>query len=148
MPNVNNDAVVAPGTLLLTRLRVYAADGQGTVRMLVNAGAASTFLNQRGVADMRLLLFSSPQIEPVRGKAIGAMGADNVALRLTHRYQLRRRWNWNLVAENTAIGDFCPGIELREGEVRNIDIGEHPVLDALAGDGVGGILGANILMMW
>ena len=51
------------------------------------------------------------------------------------------------MAENTAIEDFCPGIELREGQVRNIDIGEHPVLDALAGDGVGGILGANILMM-
>jgi hypothetical protein len=115
--------------------------------MLVDTGAASTFLNRRGVADMRLSLSSSPKIEPIRGEAIGAMGANNVALRLTHRYQLRRRWNWNLVAENTAIGDFCPGIELREGEVRNIDIGEHPVLDALAGDDVGGILGANKLMM-
>ena len=122
VPNVDDDAVVARGALSLTRLRMYAADviidGRGPVRMLVDTGAASTFLNRRGVADMRLSLSSSPKIEPIRGEAIGAMGADNVALRLTHRYQLRRRWNWNLVAENTAIGDFCPGIELCEGEVK------------------------------
>ena len=145
----NIDDVVARGALSLTRLRVYAADvildGRGPVRMLVDTGAASTFLNKKGVLDMRLSLSSSPQIEPIRGEQIGAMGADNLALRLTHRYRLRRRWN--LVAENTALGDFCPGIKMREGEVRDIDIGDLPVLDALAGDGVGGILGADLLMM-
>ena len=76
------------------------------------------------------------------------MGADNPALRLTHRYRLRRRWN--LLAENMALGDFCPGIEMRKGrEVggSDIDIGDLPVLEAVGGDGVGGILGANLLMM-
>ena len=96
VPNVDDESVVARGALSLTRLRMYAADviidGRGPVRMLVDTGAASTFLNRRGVADMRLSLSSSPKIEPIRGEAIGAMGADNVALRLTHRYQLRRRW--------------------------------------------------------
>ncbi len=140
--------------LRLTRLRVYAADvtldGRGPVGMLVDTGASSTFLNRRGVHDMRLSMHSSPRIEPIRGEAIGAMGADNLALRLTHRYQLRRRWN--LVAENTALGGLgLAGVEMREGDGevdgRNIDIGDLPVLEALGGDGVGGILGADLLMM-
>ena len=148
-PSYVDDGAAARGALALTRLRVYAADvildGRGPVRMLVDTGAASTFLNRRGVADMRLSLSSSTQIEPIRGEMIGAMGADNLALRLTHRYQLKRRWN--LVAENTAVADFCAGIELKEGGVRNIDIGDLPVLEALGGDGVGGILGADLMMM-
>jgi hypothetical protein len=145
----NIDDVVARGALSLTRLGVYAADvildGRGPVKMLVDTGAASTFLNKRGVVDMRLSLSSSPQIEPIRGEQIGAMGADNLALTLTHRFRLRRRWN--LVAENTSLGDFCPGIKMQDGEVKDIDIGDLPVLDVLARDGVGGILGADILMM-
>ena len=99
---------------------------------------------------MRLSMHSPPLIEPIRGEAIGAMGADNLALRLTHRYRLRRRWN--LVAENTSLGGLgLAGVEMREGggegDGRNIDIGDLPVLEALGGDGVGGILGADLLMM-
>ncbi|KAL3784327.1 hypothetical protein ACHAW5_000218 [Stephanodiscus triporus] len=147
-PSYVDDGAAARGALSLTRLRVYAAnvilDGRGPVRMLVDTGAASTFLNRKGVADMRLVvMLASYKIEPIRGEVIGAMGADNLALRLTHRYQLKRRWN--LVAENTAVADFCAGIELKEEGVRNIDIGDLPVLEAL-GD-VGGILGADLMMM-
>ena len=156
VPNGDGDAVVvvARCALRLTRLRVYAADvtldGRGPVGMLVDTGASSTFLNRRGVSDMRLSMHSPPLIEPIRGEAIGAMGADNLALRLTHRYRLRRRWN--LVAENTSLGGLgLAGVEIREGggegDGRNIDIGDLPVLEALGGDGVGGILGADLLMM-
>ena len=144
-PNVDN--VVAKGNLVLTRLRIHAVDvtldGRGPVRMLVDTGAASTFLNRKGVADMKLSLSSSPQIDMIRGEQIGAMGADNVALQLTHRFILKCRWNL-VVPENTLP---CPGIKLNESEVRNIDIGELPVLETLAGDGVGGILGADLLMI-
>ena len=144
-PNVDN--VVAKGNLVLTRLRIHAVDvtldGRGPVRMLVDTGAASTFLNRKGVADMKLSLSSSPQIDMIRGEQIGAMGADNVALQLTHRFILKRRLNL-VVPENTLP---CPGIKLNESEVRNIDIGELPVLETLAGDGVGGILGADLLMI-
>ena len=145
IPNVDN--VVAKGTLILTRLRIHAVDvildGRGPVRMLVDTGAASTFLNRKGVADMKLSLSSSPQIDTIRGEQIGAMGADNVALQLTHRFILKRRWNL-VVPENTLP---CPGIKLNESEVSNIDIGELPVLETLTGDGVGGILGADLLMI-
>ncbi|KAL9184763.1 hypothetical protein ACHAXT_012733 [Thalassiosira profunda] len=144
IPNVND--VVARGPLSLTRLRIPAADvtldGRGPVKLIVDTGAASSFLNWKGVADMRLSS-SSPQIEPIRD-TIGAMGADNMALQLTHRFKLKRRWN--LVAENTAVGDFCPGIGLGENGSSDIDISDLPVLEALKGDGVGGILGADLLM--
>ncbi|KAL7535375.1 hypothetical protein ACHAXR_011128 [Thalassiosira sp. AJA248-18] len=145
IPNMND--IVAQGPLSLTALRIYTADmtldGRGPVKLLVDTGAAGSFLNWKGVSDMRLST-SSPQIEPIR-EQIGAMGADNMALKLTHRFTLKRRWN--LVAENNAVGDFCPGIGLRDNERSDIDISDLPVLEGLKGDGVGGILGADLLMM-
>ena len=144
---VNVKDVVAQGPLLLSKLRIYSADvtldGRGPVRLLVDTGAASSFLNWKGVTDMKLSS-SSPQIEPIR-EQIGAMGADNLALKLTHRFKLKRRWN--TVAENNAVGDFCPGIGLRDDEFFDIDIADLPVLETLKGDGVGGILGADLFMM-
>ena len=146
IPNIVND-VVAQGALSMTSLRVVSADitldGRGPVKLLVDTGAASSFLNWKGVGDLRLSS-SSPQIEPIR-EQIGAMGADNMALRLTHRFTLKRRWN--LVAENNAVGDFCPGVALGDNVQNNIDISDLPVLEALKGDGVGGILGADLLML-
>jgi len=143
----NGKDVVAQGPLSLSKLRIYSADvtldGRGPVRLLVDTGAASSFLNWKGVSDMRLSS-SSPQIEPIR-EQIGAMGADNLALELTHRFKLKRRWN--TVAENNAVGDFCPGIGLRDDEFFDIDIADLPVLETLKGDGVGGILGADLFMM-
>ena len=52
----------------------------------------------------------------------GAVWVDNLALRLSHCFQLRGQRN--LVAENTAVGDRCffPRIEQWEGEV-SIDDG-------------------------
>ena len=89
----------------------------------------------------------SPQIERLR-EELGAMGADNLALRLTHRYILQRRWN--LAGANRNSGEFTPGISIRGSEFRgglNVDIGSLPVLELLKGEGVGGILGADLLMM-
>ena len=66
-----------------------------------------------------------------------------MALQLTHRFVLKRRWN--LITENA----YSPaGIELdvKNGGV-NVDIGDLPVLETLKGDGVGGILGADLLML-
>ena len=145
------DGVVARGLLTSTKLRLFTADvtldGRGPVKMIVDTGAASSFLNWAGVADMKLSS-SSPQIEPIREK-FGAIGADNMALELTHRFKLKRRWN--VVAENNAVGDFCPGVALGgsgDGDDGiNVDICDLPVLDALKDDGVGGILGADLFMI-
>lgn len=145
IPNMKD--IVAQGTLSLTKLRIYTADvtldGRGPVKLLVDTGAASSFLNWKGVSDMKLSS-SSPQIDPIRDQ-IGAMGADNMALKLTHRFKLKRRWN--VVAENNAGGNFCPGIALQDNQFSDVDIADLPVLETLKEDGVGGILGADLLMM-
>ena len=77
--------VVAQGKLALTKLGIYTTqvnlDGR-TVSMLVDTGAASSFLNWDGVAQLNLDR-NSPLINPIVG-SIGAMGADNMALQLTH----------------------------------------------------------------
>jgi hypothetical protein len=139
-------AIVAQGTLALTKLGIYATqvnlDGRGPANMLVDTGAASSFLNWNGVAQLNLDR-NSPLINSIVG-SIGAMGADNMALQLTHRFVLKRRWNL-MITENA----YSPaGIELGvENGGINVDIGDLPVLETLKGDGVGGILGADLLML-
>ena len=148
-PPISNLAdTVAKGDLLMTKLRIYMAevllDGR-PVKLLVDTGAASSFLNWKGVSDLRLSK-ASPQIEPIR-EAIGAMGADNNALRLTDRLVLRRRYN--LVADSVTAS-FCPGVALEGSKYEegiNIDIGDIPVLEQLRTDDVGGIMGSDLLMM-
>jgi hypothetical protein len=142
-------SVVAEGPLHMTKLGIYTVDtlldGRGPVKLLVDTGAASTFMNWNGVSQLGYSM-SSQQIEPIRD-AIGAMGADNTALRLTHRYVLKRRWNINAMGQS---GVYTPGVGLRGTEFEagmNIDIGNLLVLDALASDGAGGIIGADLLMI-
>ena len=141
-PNLD---VVAEASMQLTNMGIYIVnvllDGKGPVKMLVDTGAASTILNWKGVADMGLSR-SSPSII-TNNDQIGAMGADNVALSLTHSYILQRRFNFQQDTRKNTIGirvqdNLSSGIK--------IDIGVLPVLDALQSYGVGGILGSDLLM--
>ena len=155
IPNssIQNDeamSIVAEGSLDMTKLGIFTIDamldGRGPVKLVIDTGAASTFLNWKGVSDMGLSS-ASPQIELIR-EAIGAMGADNTALRLTHRYVLKRRWN--IHQRDSGGGNYLLGVGFRGTEFdsgMNVDIGDLPVLDALKSDGTGGILGADLLMM-
>lgn len=143
-------STLAEGPLQMNKLGIYNADvlldGRGPVKLLVDTGAASTFMNWNGVSALGYAS-SSQQIEPI-SEAIGAMGADNAALRLTHRYVLKRRWN--IQTKNRSEGIYFPGIGIRGTNYEagiNIDIGNIPVLEALRSDNVGGILGADLLMM-
>jgi len=127
-----------------TRLKIYTAkvmlDGRGPVTMLVDTGAASSILNWRGVSQMGLGR-DSPEISPTPND-IGAIGADNVALRLTHRYVLREGFN----LDDEGNGGL-PGVRLgSDSAVVNLDVGDIPVLESLANEQVGGILGADLLM--
>ena len=69
-------SVVAQGRLDLTRLGIYTTqtnlDGRGPVSMLVDSGAASTFLNWNGISQLNLSP-DSPLVNPIAG-SIGAMG--------------------------------------------------------------------------
>ncbi len=116
-------------------------DGRGPVKMLVDTGAASSFLNWKGVNALNM-----DKGHPLISRntdALGVMGADNNAFQLSHRFVLKRRVN--LTSDPSRVGVFDPqGIEMSEPV--NIDIGDLPVLETLKYDAVGGILGSDILM--
>ena len=156
--------VIAETLLLRSRLGIYIApmtlDGRGPVKMIVDTGAASTFLNWKGARDMNI-----DQTHPLvayNRDAIGVMGADNTALALTHRFILKRRVNFdsssitNMRGSGSTVGMFTPGLDIIESNAKdnenssnsgvNIDIGDLPVLEAMKSEGVGGILGSDILM--
>ncbi len=138
-PTIEGMVEVARTKMNESRLKIYTArvilDGRGPVTMLVDTGAASSILNWRGLGQMGLERTSS-EISPTPTD-IGAIGADNNALRLTHRYVMRK--GFNLANEGR-----LPGVRL--GSTVNIDIGDIPVLESLANENVGGILGSDLLM--
>lgn len=131
--------VVAEADMSITRLGVWTADvmldGRGPVKMLVDTGAASSFLNWKGVSDLKLSR-DSPDIARINGK-MGAMGADNIAMELSHRYVTKQI--------NLGSKSAYPGYAMEDNGVA-IEIGDIPVLDTIKGDGVGGILGIDLLM--
>jgi len=94
------------------------------------------------VADLGLDQRTSKQVQPIPGAAMmGAMGSDNVAIRLTHRLN---------VSSQLTIGPRATsglsGLSLAGSNRLSIDIGQIPILDALQSEGVGGILGIDALM--
>jgi len=141
------------------RLGIYAVDvvldGRGPVRMLVDTGATATYLNWNGIErDMNLSRNPPHPLVQQNRESLGAMGADNKALSLTHRFVCQRRFQ----LEESGGGirnQFLTGIDLTvnrsdggdggDGGV-DIDIGDLPVLEQLQSDGVNGILGADLLM--
>jgi predicted aspartyl protease len=126
---------------LVPRLGIYTVDvllgGRGPVKMLVDSGAASSFLNWKGLADLGLER-SSPAIAPIQG-SMGAMGSDNMAIRLTHRIGVSSTLNLGRKSSSSSY----PGISLQDARLP-IDIGQIPILDSI--QGAGGILGVDALM--
>ena len=141
-PSIEGMVEIARTKMNESRLKIFTVrvlvDGRGPVTMLVDTGAASSILNWRGLDQMGLAR-TSPEISPTPND-IGAIGADNVVLRLTHRYVMRK--GFNLVSDGEKGG--LPGVGLKS--TVNIDIGDIPVLESLANENVGGILGADLLM--
>jgi hypothetical protein len=126
---------------MLPRLGIYTIPvqlgGRGPVNMLVDSGAASTFLTWKGVQDLGLDR-TSPAIQPI--SAMGALGSDNVAIALTHRLH---------VSSILQLGrtSSYPGLSLKGPRDRlPIDIGQIPVVQSLESEGCGGILGIDVLM--
>ena len=105
--------------------------------MLVDTGAASTILNWRGVADMSLSKDS--ELIPRNLSSMGAMGADNVAFELSHRYMLQQQFG---VGNGGGMG-----MDVRSsGGAVALDVGDLPILDILKAEGIGGLLGADLIM--
>lgn len=147
MTSNNNMEVLAKSEMKLCKIGVWTVDvtldGRGPVKMLVDTGAASSFLNWKGVHSLNMDR-DHPLISR-NTEALGVMGADNNAFELSHRFVLKRRIN--LTSDPSSVGVFDPqGIDISEMGSVNIDIGDLPVLDTLKYEEVGGILGSDILM--
>lgn len=142
-PIPNGLAVVAVAEMKLAQLGIWVADvlldGRGPVTMLVDSGAANTFLNWKGVEALGLSR-DSPLVRPTPTPT-GALGSDNVAMELTHRIMVQQ--NVNLGRPTTTQSS---GLTLASGNEINVDIGNIAVLDALASDNCAGILGIDVLM--
>jgi len=144
-----NRQPVAETEMSRSKLGIYAVDvtldGKGPVKMLLDTGASCTLLNWKGVSQMGLS--SSDDVIRENSSSVGAIGADNVALELTHFYTLERRFN---LRSGHNQNQSLPGVSVHGtdggGGGIKIDVGRIPVLDALESEGVGGILGSDLLM--
>jgi len=143
----SNLEILSEADMKLCRLGVWTVDvtldGRGPVKMLLDTGAASTFLNWPGVTNLKMN-WNHPLISQ-NSNTMGAMGADNNAMALTHRF-VAQRWFQLCAGTGSTLGMFNKGLDLQETGSVNIDIGDLPVLDQLKSDNVNGILGSDILM--
>lgn len=137
--------VAASSELKLCKIGVWSVDttldGRGPVKMLLDTGAAATFLSWKGVQDLNMNI-DHPLIQR-NTNPIGAMGADNNAIELSHRFVLKNRVN--LTSGPSSMGAFAP-LGLEGIGPLNIDIGDLPILTMLKSEDIGGIMGSDILM--
>jgi hypothetical protein len=146
--------VVAQGDLTLVgSLGIYTVatklGGRGPVSLLVDSGAGHTLLNWKGVADLGLSR-QSPPVTPLDPRMMmGAMGSDNAVMQFTHRLHVSSLLNFDDGSNNkNNNSQVLPGLSLQGDERRRlpIDIGNIPILDALQSQGVGGLLGVDVMM--
>ena len=79
---------------------------------------------------------------------MGAMGSDNAVMQFTHRLHVSSQINFENGRSNNSNSQLLPGLSLQGDDRRRlpIDIGNIPILDALQSQGVGGILGVDVMM--
>ena len=145
LPTVSQK-LVARGTIeLISHLGIYTVDvmigGRGPVKMLVDSGAANTFMNWKGVADLGLSKNDNSFLQRIPNPT-GAMGSDNIVMRLTHRIGVSSTVNLG----NPSKAKELAGLSLADSKRVTIDIGDIPILESMRGQNVGGIMGIDLLM--
>merc|ERR1711862_806669 len=136
----------------LTKLGIYTIDTyfddyKTAAKLLVDTGSASTILNWKGINDLSLSRLNNNEIiKPINNNnPIGAMGADNVAIQLTHKLTINKYisvCNIDGIEKKkyVIINLHNKNKNNNNNEIINIDIGELPILNILQNDNVGGIL--------
>jgi Aspartyl protease len=153
MPTTTDSDVVAQGDLTLVgSMGIYTVattlGGRGPVSLLLDSGAAHTLLSWKGVNDLGLSR-QSPAVVPLDPRMMmGAMGSDNAVMQFTHRLHVSSQINFENGRSNNSNSQLLPGLSLQGDDRRRlpIDIGNIPILDALQSQGVGGILGVDVMM--
>jgi predicted aspartyl protease len=111
---------------------IYAVDawldGRGPIRLLIDTGASSTFINPQGVKDLG---FQMVDLEPIN--SMGAVGSDNVAMSMTHRF---------FINKSICLGDGGRG-RIKLMDPFEVCVAEIPILASMPN--VGGILGIDAL---
>ncbi|KAL7566285.1 hypothetical protein ACA910_013614 [Epithemia clementina (nom. ined.)] len=150
LPELENLCVVASGDLkMLGSLGIYVTDvyvGQrGPVSMIVDTGGSNTFLSWKGVSDLGLSR-DSKGVYRITDQVTGAMGNTGQAFALTHRMYVSSQLQ--LVGRSSQSpskpNSLLPGLDLSGINRLGIDIGDIPLLQSLASQNVGGILGLDV----
>lgn len=133
----NGLVVVAEGPMSRTNLGIFTVDvsldGRGPIKMLVDSGATSSFLSWQGVSELGL---SRSTVQPL-SNLIGALGSDNIAMKLTHTLPVER----SVTFGRSQVGGGITPINL------SIDIGDIAILETqLKADRVVGILGMDLFL--
>ena len=140
--------VVARGEMTMLPLGIYSVNVQlgtrGPVNMLVDTGAANTFLNWNGIDSLNIPRDDSSFLQRLSGW--GAMGSDNVSMQLTHRINVSSQLNLYSTSSTTNSAALLPGVSLKDSKRLSIDIGDIAILDQLQAQNVGGILGIDVFM--
>jgi len=153
--------IVAEGELSPTRLGIWTVDtfldGRGPIKMLVDTGATSTFLSWKGLHQLGLSSRdndSGSSLVKELTQQTGAMGADNIAMSLTHRLEVKHSVNFGRRKrrgkyDGVPIGNNNHNNHHKESKqqpcVLSIDIGDIAILETqLAADNVAGIMGMDV----
>ena len=145
-PAPAGERAAARAPLTRTPLGVFTADtflNGARAPLIVDTGATATVLDWDGARAHMGLTPDKPGVRPARDAA-GVMGADGVALALTHRAKVSG------IALGAREGNL---LDEARREVLEIDIGNLPVLAPFkqaAGEGgkpsVAGVLGSDVLL--
>jgi hypothetical protein len=137
MPSIESASgtLVARGDMsMLPQLGIYTVDcflgGRGPVKLLVDSGAANTFLNWKGIENLGISRDNNSVLKRL-DNPMGAMGSDNTVARLTHRIHVSS----SLQIGSKTTGD---GLSLKNAKRLHIDIGDIAILDVLQPYGVVG----------
>lgn len=168
IPKQNDDSsslhhphdIIAEGNLSPTRLGIWTVDtmvdGRGPIKMLVDTGATSTFINWKGIEKGLDLSRNSFLVKELNQRT-GAMGSDNIAMDLTHRIDVENNINFVNRDRRGEGGQQYDGLcsstsmttqQQQQSSLLSIDICDIAILDSpqLSSDRVVGILGMDFFL--
>ena len=147
--SLEQGTLVARGRMdMIPQYGIYTVEtmlgSRGPVKMLVDSGAACSFLCWEGVSTLGLSRSDTSFLQPLSSPT-GMMGSDNIAMQLTHSLGVSSTINF-IVGEPPQDTPHLRGLSLAGSKRLRIDIGDIGILENMKRQKVGGILGIDALM--